>query len=152
MSRTGRTLFSAALLSALFAACSPDPTEGTPVSNEEVTLDEQTQGLESNGGTLAACTATAICGTCTTLTCSGTSTCSALNGTTGFVTCDGVTKSCRTCTYGGMTFNDGEGYPIDGSTSCSAKDDGYCLGGPFSGRSCVGSGECYARCCNGEWQ
>lgn len=153
MSRTGRTLFTAALLSALLAACGSEPgsTESSIPTVESSQLHESSEGL-STDSELAACTATAICGSCTTLRCSGTSTCSALNGATGFVTCDGVTKSCQTCTYGGVTFGDGAYYPNDGSTICSAKDDGYCLGGPFSGRSCVSSGECYAECCNGVWR
>lgn len=147
-----RAVFMVVLSSLCLTACSPDPTEENPTSHEESALGDQVQGAESSGDSLAACTATAICGSCTTLRCSGTSICSALNGPTGFVTCDGVTKSCQTCTYGGVTFSDGAYYPNDGSTICSAKDDGYCLGGPFSGRSCVSSGECYAECCNGVWR
>ncbi|MFY2562283.1 hypothetical protein ACN469_32115 [Corallococcus terminator] len=106
----------------------------------------------STDSELAACTATAVCGSCTTLTCSGTSTCSAQNGPTGFATCDGVTKSCQTCTYRGVTYADGQYYPDDGTTGCSAKVNGRCMGGPFAGKACVASGQCYASCCNGVWR
>jgi hypothetical protein len=152
MTRTGLSLATAALFSVLLVACSPEPQPG---EGDAETMTSESAVSEEAGAqdpSLAACTATAVCGSCTTLTCSGTSTCSALNGPLGHATCDGVRNACRTCTYQRESYADGS-IPADSAdTYCSAKVDGYCIGGPWAGRPCVATGQCLVRCCNGTWR
>nr|BDT37708.1 hypothetical protein MFMH1_73770 [Myxococcus sp. MH1] len=167
MTRTRLSLVTAALLSMFLGACSPEPQPGeggTEAMASESALSQDTaeqdtaeqdtaeQDTAEQDPSLVACTATAVCGTCTTLNCTGTATCSAANGPTGFATCDGVTQACRTCSFGGVTYNDGQRVPSSITIGCSAKLNGRCLGGPFAGRACVSSGQCGAECCNGTWQ
>ncbi|MCK8498711.1 MULTISPECIES: hypothetical protein [Myxococcus] len=152
MTRTRLSLVTAALLSVFLGACSPEPQPGEGDTEAMTSESALSQDTAEQDPSLAACTATAVCGTCTTLNCTGTATCSAANGPTGFATCDGVTQACRTCSFGGVTYNDGQRVPSSITIGCSAKLNGRCLGGPFAGRACVSSGQCGAECCNGTWQ
>jgi hypothetical protein len=56
----------------------------------------------------AACNATANCGTGAPVSCSGSSSCQAVDGCSGYVRCDGVTTSCGSsgpCCTCAMTSN-----------------------------------------------
>ncbi|WP_147445775.1 hypothetical protein [Corallococcus aberystwythensis] len=110
---------------------------------------EALSGDELNTMDQSLVTCSAQCGTRTTLTCTG-NVCSAVDGPTGFVTCDGVTKACKQCEFEGVYYNDGQRVTSD--VRCSAKLDGVCIGGPVEGKACVSTGNCYALCVNGTWQ
>lgn len=144
MSRTGRTLFTATLLSALLAACGsePGPTQPSTAVEESSQLDESAEGL-STDSELAACTASARCGDCTTVTCSGVSTCSGVDGPTGAATCDGVATSCRMCPFRTQSYADGTTY----AGTCASN---RCTG-PLVGNPCLNAAQCVALCCNGTW-
>lgn len=135
MSSLVRPLLTAVLLSFL-AGCNVEP------GSEAVSAEE----LNSLEQSLATCSAR--CGTRTTLTCTG-NVCSAVDGATGSVTCDGVTTACKTCEFDGVTYGDGQS--VSYGVRCSAKSNGYCIGGVFAGEACVASGQCYATCVNGTW-
>ncbi len=136
MSSLVRSLLTAVLFSFL-AGCNVGPGAEAVSAEELASLDQS----------LATCSAR--CGTRTTLTCTG-NVCSAVDGATGSVTCDGVTTACQTCSFNGVTYGDGQ--TVSSGVRCSAKVNGYCMGGVFAGDSCVASGECYATCVNGTWQ
>ncbi|WP_338864788.1 hypothetical protein [Myxococcus stipitatus] len=151
MTRNHLSIITTALLSVFLVACSPEPLPGESGAEPTSTESLLSEATEEAAPSLAACTATAVCGTCTTLRCDGTSTCSAANGPTGHATCDGVVKACQTCTYEGVTYNDGQYSNDSSSIRCSAKSNGYCIGGPVAGMPCVASGQCRVKCCNGTW-
>lgn len=129
------SLFAASLLTFLFLGCNGGLEDGDLPPVEEASTAQE----------LVTCSTR--CGTYTTLSCSGT-TCSAVDGPTGYVTCDGVTRQCQLCTYDGNTYPDGTVL----SGECTAKVNGYCIGGPDNGKSCVSTGDCYAKCYNGTWR
>ncbi len=70
------------------------------------------------------------------------STCGLNNGVTLGIT--------RNCTFNGQTYETGQ--VVASGVRCSAKYNGYCIGGVFAGSACVASGECYATCDNGNWE
>jgi hypothetical protein len=130
-----RALFAASLFALIGVGCNvgPDPMDGDSV---EVASSEQ-----------ALVTCSTRCGSATTLSCSG-ATCSAVDGPTGYVTCDGVTRNCKQCTFAGISYPDG----VYLGGICTSKYDGVCEGpGPKAGNACVSSGQCYALCRNGVW-
>lgn len=84
-----------------------------------------------------------------------------LNLTSGrrlLVTVDGYASLCgpyqlsitKNCVWNGTQYQDGQS--VASGVRCSAKLDGYCIGGVFAGKACVASGECYATCHNGVWE
>ncbi|NVB37816.1 hypothetical protein G6O69_08220 [Pseudenhygromyxa sp. WMMC2535] len=83
----------------------------------------------------------------------------------GYVQCEGETAvqcssdacedSCPTagcdasCYFNGTEYAHGTMHSL--GATCSAKLDGYCIGGAWPGYDCIASGQCYATCDNGEW-
>lgn len=135
-----RSLFAASLFALLGMSCNVGPDDSTEGDSASVEVASSEQALV---------TCSTRCGSATTLSCSGT-TCSAVDGPTGYVTCDGVTQNCRQCTYAGVSYPDG--YSLLSGYCTSKFEDGVCSGpGPKVGYSCISTSQCSSRCKNGVW-
>jgi hypothetical protein len=74
------------------------------------------------------------------------------------VTVDGYASLCgsfalnitKNCTFNGVSYQHDQS--VASGVRCSAKTNGYCIGGVFAGSACAANGECYATCNNGVWE
>ncbi len=58
-----------------------------------------------------------------------------------------------TCTYNEVQYPDGFVFGDDGGVArCTSRFNGLCGSGPFTGRSCIVSTDCYATCTHGHWR
>ncbi|MFL5350986.1 MAG: hypothetical protein ACJ8AT_39965 [Hyalangium sp.] len=149
MSNLGRVLPAALVLTTLMIGCNVDPAG-------EETMSAPTE--ESGVTQQSVCTANATCSDGRQLSCQGNTTCISVDGSSGYVKCDGNGIYCAPQPSGCVWHNAyyPNGYVIGGGPGqgvyCSAKTNGYCIGGVYAGTSCVGSGDCYATCVNGSWE
>lgn len=143
------SLFAAFLLVFLGAGCAVQP-EGEDLLRSEGE-DNAPSVSAADVAALNGCSAEWKCGSCTTLYCTGQSSCNILSTAPYGVECDGVQKRCQTCSFNGVTYTDGQVVGPASGVHCSSKFDGHCIGGVFAGAPCISSAQCYARCCNGNW-
>lgn len=95
------------------------------------------------------CSVTLQCPSAPTISCNGTNFQCSVG--TNSVTCNGVTTTCAppspSCTWNNTTY--AHGAIVNGN--CSARIDGVCRTGVFTGSDCSSAIECAARCDNGSW-
>lgn len=94
------------------------------------------------------CSVSLQCANGSTISCNGTN--SQCSVGTNSVTCNGVTTACvppPSCVWNGATY--AHGATLSGQ--CSARIDGVCRTGAFTGSECNSNIECTARCDNGDW-